>query len=83
MRLTRKTTFLERSGYRRRRMGDVARVLPVIAGLLFCLPLLWERGREPGTANAAIFLFVVWAVMILLSGGLARLIARTRDEDDR
>ncbi len=40
--------FLARHGYRRRRIMDAARVLPVLGAFLFFVPLLWtgEGGGE-------------------------------------
>ena len=46
--------FLARHGYRRRRIMDAARVLPILGGFLFFLPLLW-RG-EGGTRAGVVFL---------------------------
>ncbi len=76
-----KLTFLERAGYRRRRMRDVARVLPLIGALLFCVPLLWPRKSPygPGTADAMIYLFVVWSVLIGLNALLTRYLGQDAD----
>ena len=35
--------FLERQSYRRRRLMDVARLLPILGAALFAVPLLWPR----------------------------------------
>jgi hypothetical protein len=69
--------FLERDSYRQRRIRDVARLLPVLGLVLFMVPLLWPEAPapgEPGTRNAAalIYLFLVWAGLILAAGLLAR-----------
>ncbi|AUJ64631.1 hypothetical protein B9057_10105 [Aestuarium zhoushanense] len=76
-----KNTFLERAGYRRRRMRDVARVLPVLIGILFCIPLLWDRNGELGTADALIYLFTVWFCALGISAGIARFLATDRSDD--
>lgn len=71
--------FLERQTYRRRRMMDAARFLPVLGIGLFAVPLLWSKSGnsdliEPvKTSGAAIYLFVVWAGLIALSAGLGSL----------
>ena len=80
-----KLTFLERSGYRKRRMRDVARVLPLFALLLFNVPLLWPRGDVGayGTSRAVIFIFVVWALLIVVTGILLYLIGAKQSEDMR
>lgn len=41
--------FLARADYRRRRLRDAARLLPVVGALLMLLPLLWQgQVPEPG-----------------------------------
>ena len=57
--------FLARRGYRRRRLADAARVLPLFGGALFCLPLLWKgTERAGGTVQALIYVFGLWVVLI-------------------
>lgn len=63
----------ERQTYRRRRLMDIARLLPVLGALLFAVPLLWPD-PDPYPApdvpagmpmSAAItYVFVVWAGLI-------------------
>lgn len=67
-----KVALLERQGYRRRRLSDAARVLPVIGAGLLLVPLLWPGvdetagGIEPvRTSQAIIYIFGSWAVLIL------------------
>ncbi|WP_234990482.1 hypothetical protein [Aquimixticola soesokkakensis] len=38
--------FLARRSYRRRRLIDAARLLPVVAGGLFFVPLIWQGAGE-------------------------------------
>jgi uncharacterized membrane protein len=70
--------FLARSGYRRRRLHDAARLVPVFGAFLVFLPILWSPGEtpEPDTARDGLYLFVVWAGLIgaaaLLAPGLRR-----------
>ena len=66
--------FLERESYRRRRVMDAARVLPVAGLLLFLVPLLWapQDSPEPDTARGGIYMFAVWAVLILAAALMAR-----------
>lgn len=71
--------FVERRGYRRRRMMDAARLLPVLGAVLFLLPLLWapsdldDAAAAPAaTSHTYIYLFVVWAALIVLAGVLSR-----------
>jgi hypothetical protein len=82
-----RVTFVERRSYRRRRLADALRMLPVAGALLFCVPMLWPT--EPGAAipvsSAIIYIFLVWAGLVVLSAVLATTAARqqrdTGDED--
>ena len=74
--------FLERQSYRRRRIGDAARFIPFIGGVLVMLPLLWQTGG-PGavsTVSAFLYIFGVWALMIVLAGLMAPWLTR-RDKE--
>lgn len=67
---------LERESYRRRRIMDAARILPVLGLVLFLLPALWWQPADPNTAAEAVYLFVVWAGLILAAALLARPLRR-------
>lgn len=57
--------FVERQTYRRRRLQDAARFLPVLGIVLMMVPLLWSDG--PGgvaMSSAVIYLFLVWAGLV-------------------
>jgi len=78
--------FLPQDGFRRRRLADAARVLPVVGGVLMMIPMLW--GASDGgeveaakTSNAAIYVFLVWGGVILIAAILAPYLARIEDED--
>ncbi len=81
-----KPVFLARGRYRQRRLRDGMLLMPVLAGVLFAVPLLWPRGEIgtelQATANSAalLYLFTVWAGLIVLGAILARFLRR--DEDD-
>lgn len=66
--------YLERRTYRRRRLQDAARLLPVLGVLLFLVPLLWAtRTEEPAsTASGGIYVFGIWAGLIVASAWLSR-----------
>lgn len=72
MSASRRPVFLERQTYRRRRIMDAARVLPVAGFVLILLPVLWSRGDGTGVASEAIYLFVLWFVLVLAAAALAR-----------
>lgn len=71
--------FLERRSYRRRRMMDAVRILPLLCTLLFLVvPLMWPKGEAALSLSTAIwYLFVVWVLAILASFGLWRRIRRS------
>ncbi|MBE0452841.1 hypothetical protein [Roseovarius autotrophicus] len=74
--------FLARRSYRRRRLADAARVLPLIGGVLICLPLLWKGSPvSGGTVQALIYIFGLWMVLILASAIVSRHLRL--DESDR
>lgn len=66
--------FLERRTYRRRRMSDAARLLPILGGALFLLPLLWGgEGDEPMRTSVVMFyLFPVWLALAVISVLISR-----------
>lgn len=70
--------FVERKTYRRRRLMDIARLLPLLGALLFLVPLMWpdpDPYPAPDTSGgmpmseAITYIFVVWTLLIL--GSLA------------
>ena len=79
--------FLERQSYRRRRMVDAARVLPFIGLVGWLVPLLWPEaggGEAVRSSSAILYLFGVWAVLVLGALGLSlRLSAHARETDGR
>ncbi|PSL21741.1 hypothetical protein [Shimia abyssi] len=84
----RTSLFLERQSYRRRRLVDVVRVLPLIGAVLWAVPLLWPSGTEDvvSTSNAIVYVFTVWLVMVVLGAVLARILSRAglgEEQEDR
>ena len=80
--------FLEKRGYRQRRMMDAVRLLPFLGLMVWMVPLLWPVPEilpgatlEPSEPTIAMsvalrYLFGVWALLILATWALWR---RTRD----
>lgn len=66
--------FLPPQSYRQRRLRDAARLLPVLAGFLIILPMLWgeEASDVRSTGSDGIYLFGVWFFLILAAAILAR-----------
>ncbi len=72
--------FLGRASYRQRRLRDALRLLPVAGAVGCMIPLLWPRGAEgPGNGVALLYLFGVWAGLIVTAFILSRAL---RPEDD-
>ncbi|WP_147110974.1 hypothetical protein [Tateyamaria sp. syn59] len=71
------TLFLEKRSYRRRRLKDALRLLPVVGVLLWMVPVLWPSGAShpadptPVAMSSAItYVFVVWVLLILAAAAL-------------
>lgn len=61
--------FLARPVYRRRRLRDAARLLPVFGFFLLILPAFGHRGAAEG--NTAVYIFLVWGFLIAVAALLA------------
>jgi hypothetical protein len=76
--------FLRPASYRRRRMRDAARLLPFVGAFLMLLPVLWapQNTFARDTAPDGIYLFAVWALLIVLAAGISRFVTAPGDSDD-
>jgi len=63
--------FLARDSYRRRRVADAARLVPVMGLILLLLPGLWTT-----TAGSMIYIFSVWAILIVVIGAMSSRLGR-------
>lgn len=75
--------FVARRTYRRRRLRDAARLLPLFGAFLFLLPILWEPGAsaQRDTAPDGIYLFAIWGLLIAVAAAMAPgLRAETQDD---
>jgi hypothetical protein len=65
--------FLDRQVYRRRRLRDAARLLPMFGAFFFLLPILWspETTTGPDTATDGLYIFGVWAILVALAAAFA------------
>lgn len=69
---TKRPLFLARAPYRRRRLHDAARLLPILGLFLLLLPLLWTgRDRTSLSSGDVIYFFLVWLGMIAVAAGFA------------
>lgn len=80
--------FLERRGYRRRRMLDALRLLPLAGIGLMMMPLLWpanraEAGEPVSMSGAILYIFGAWLLLILVSGLLWYILREPTDRADR
>ncbi|MDO5632519.1 MAG: hypothetical protein Q4G22_11865 [Paracoccus sp. (in: a-proteobacteria)] len=67
--------FLENAAYRRRRLRDAARVLPVLAFLAVMLPV-WLIPDSASFAGGTIWFFVLWAGLVVAIALLHRALIR-------
>lgn len=80
----RRPLFLARRAYRLRRLTDAARLLPVVGTFLVLLPVFWRgaNGEAPGTVAGGVYLFAVWAGLILVAAVIARRLGRAEAQHD-
>ncbi len=84
----RRPLFLAPAPYRRRRLRDAARLLPLAGAFLFLLPILWapRAGGGSATGTDGLYLFGVWGVLIAaaawIAGRLRGAEPATGDEED-
>lgn len=66
--------FLEPRSYRRRRLIDALRVVPVFGTLLFLLPLIWPPVPTEGVPLSVrvIYIFAVWLLLVAVIGVLSQ-----------
>ncbi len=83
--------FLERRTYRRNRLQDGARLVPVLGVLLFFGPvfiLSSSTGVDSGTAGWLVYFLGVWLGLVILSAALSSALGwafpqgRAADETD-
>lgn len=73
---SREPIFLGRETYRRRRLIDALRLLPIVGFLFFLSPILGSEGEPRSTALGGVYLFAVWLVLIVMSALLVRVLSR-------
>lgn len=84
MKRTRAPLFLKRGSYRKRRLRDGARMLPVLGMFLFLLPILWSPGEtaRADTATDGLYLFAVWFGLVLVAALMAPGLAEDSATDE-
>jgi hypothetical protein len=66
--------FLDLKSYRQKRMLDAAKLLPIAGALVFLFPLIYLFVSPQGPISpgiTAIYFFVIWLALILLTRFLA------------
>lgn len=76
----RRAEFLEHNVYRRRRLLDAIKLLPVLGASLFLLPALILTGGTGSTAARLVYFFFTWSVLIVLCALLVRKLARSGED---
>lgn len=69
--------FLARDTYRRRRLIDAIRLVPVLGAILFMVPVLSAAGHVGMTFRGGVYLFGSWLLLIVLTAVLERRLRRT------
>jgi hypothetical protein len=83
MRRPKPPLFLARAPYRRRRLRDAARLLPVVGVLLLLLPLLWTEDADRRlTSGEVVYFFAVWLGLIAVAAGFAPGLRNGDDTDE-
>ena len=77
---SRRTEFLRRGLYRRRRLLDAMRLLPLLGLFLFLSPPFLLAGEPGATAIRLVYFFLCWAGLIALCAILVRFLPRTDGE---
>lgn len=77
--------FVEQQSYRRRRLRDAARLLPVLLVVLVAVPAYWlaDDGAAGGTGTRAVglYLFAVWGAAVAAAALLALTLRDDPDEE--
>lgn len=73
--------FLAKGVYRRRRLRDAARLLPIFGLFLLMLPLLWGEADGKGADRIVVYVLAAWALLIALAAYLAPSLARSETDD--
>lgn len=72
--------FVQPQNYRVRRMVDGLRILPLVGAFLIVMPLFWgSAGSAVKSSAVMLYLFGVWAVLILLNFVITCRIGKERD----
>lgn len=84
MRPPRRPLFLAPRPYRRRRLRDAARLLPVFGAFLLVVPVLWSPPAEGvrRLSGDVFYFFAIWLLLIAIAAAFARGLSRNDDAPD-
>lgn len=78
------SVFLERRSYRRRRLMDASKLLPVLGSVLFLIPLMWlisaDAESSVPASTAYVYVFAVWAFLIVVNWVFGLAVGRWADD---
>ncbi|MEM6594934.1 MAG: hypothetical protein AAF672_09085 [Pseudomonadota bacterium] len=75
-----RTEFLQRSLYRRKRLFDALKLLPVVGTILFVFPALLLAGEPGTTAVRLVYFFICWVGLISLCALLVRRLPASEED---
>lgn len=78
--------FLDLKSYRRKRLIDAAKLLPIfgVVCFIFPLPLLFVTAEQADAWRAtplAVYFFIVWSALVAMTFILSRVLAKSRRDD--
>lgn len=77
----RRARFLERKTYRRARLEDAARLLPLLGLFLFISPIAIQSTARPGESGGTVdwlwFFMGIWLGLIVLAAFVSRALSRS------
>lgn len=83
MKPPRRPVFLGRIPYRRRRLRDAARLVPVFGLVFLLLPLLWSPAQGlRSVSRDLVYLFAVWVALIAVAAAFAPGLSRDEGPPD-
>lgn len=81
--MTRRPVYLQRSNYRRRRLIDGMRLLPILGVILCLLPLLFVLGTPMTISNSVLYIFGIWAFLIIVAAIMSSRLRTPLDPDEQ
>ena len=67
-----KEMFLHRDNYRKRRVMDAVRLLPILGIILWGIPHFWSGENTEQTSTVILYIFSVWCGLAVVSFMLSR-----------